>query len=61
MICDNRSIHPCSSPPVDSSMSRLRRVLFRHRQPVPQPWVWERLATPEEITALTRTDVRKAA
>jgi hypothetical protein len=61
VTCDNRAIHPCSSSPVDSSMSRLCCVLFRRRQPVPQPWAWERLATPEEIAELTKNDLRRAA
>jgi hypothetical protein len=61
MTCDNRAIHPRSISPVDSSMSRLCRILFRCCQPVAQPWVWERLATPEEIAELRKTDMRRAA
>lgn len=59
MTCDNGSILPAFYLP---DIAMLYRALARfRRRTVPQPWMWERLATPEEIEALTRTDLRKAA
>lgn len=61
MTWDNGRI-PFRFDPRGFLVSRLRRALSRsRRRPVPQPWVWERLATPEEIARLRQTDMRRAA
>lgn len=44
----------------DAAVILFRRLLSRRRS-CPQPWVWERLATSEEIEMLRRTDLGRAA
>jgi hypothetical protein len=65
MTWENRSIFPITSNATDTPMPLLlRRVFARtvHRpSPSARPWEWERLATPEEIAELTKTDLRRAA
>lgn len=60
MTCDNGAIPLVLYLP---DIAMLHRVIarFRRRPACPLPWEYERLATPEEISCLRRTDLRRAA
>jgi hypothetical protein len=65
MTWENRGTFPATLEfPVDLVMPAFLARLVRRpvpSQPSVRPWQWERLATPEEIARLRKTDLRRAA